>query len=151
MIQNSIETFFESASKKMPDIISPSQELRNKREVYSDNAVVALAPKRPLTISEFIDHVDASFGMVMMYHHIRSRDTEFGQSICCFQEPGTGSMFQIDATCNSKGLITQIDVRVYSSLERMVSQLRDQLHRMNSVSGCFAYKIEEYELLSYFL
>lgn len=151
MLQNSIDNFFESASMKMPDIVTPSMELRNKREVYYDNAVVALALKRPLTISQFIDKVESAFGMVMMYHHVRSRDTEFGQSICFFQEPGTGSMFQIDATSDSKGLITKIDVRVYSSLETMVARLRDQLHRMDAFSGCFAYKIEEHELISYFL
>lgn len=95
MLQNSIDNFFESASMKMPDVVTPSMELRNKREVYFDNAVVALALKRPLTVSKFIDKVDSAFGMVMMYHHVRSRDTEFGQSICFFQEPGTGSISKL--------------------------------------------------------
>lgn len=151
MLQKSIENFFESASMKMPDIVAPSMELHNRREVYCDNAVVVLAPKRPLTVSQFIDKVESVFGMVMMYHHVRSHDTEFGQSLCFFQEPGTGSMFQLDATSDSNDHITKIDARVYSSLETMVTQLRNQLHRMNAVSGSFAYKIEEYELISYFL
>lgn len=151
MLQNSIANFFESASMKMPDIATPSMELRNEREVYQDYAALALAPRQPLSVSQFIDHVDSTYGMVMMYHHVRSHHTAFGQSICCFQEPGTGSMFQIDATCNSEGFITRVDVKLYSSLETMVTHLRAQLRRMSSISGCFAYKIEEHELISYFL
>lgn len=151
MNQNSIETFLESASLKMPDIIKPSNELRQKREVYHDNTVLTLAPRRPLTIQQFIETIEGNIGMIMMYHHMRSRHTDFGQSLCFFQEPGFGSMFQIDCTTDTWGLIKRVDVRLYSSLETMVANLRDQLRRINSVSGEFAYKIEDSELISHFL
>lgn len=59
-------------------------------------------------------------------------------------------MFQLCATTNSCGKITEVDVKLYFSLERMLAELRDTLRRAAMQSGKFTYRISEEELLSYF-
>ena len=59
-------------------------------------------------------------------------------------------MFQLCATTNSNGVITDADVKVFFSMERMLVELRDTLRRVSMQSGIFAYRVSEAELLSYF-
>lgn len=151
MQQTTIDKFLESASLKMPDIINCTRERRGRRELYHDNAVLSMALAKPMTARQFIEATEGAAGLTMMYHHQRSLDTDFGQSLCFFQEPGLGCMYQLDATTDGGGMIESVDIRLYYSLEVMVASLRSQLSRVNAASGHFAYKIEEHELISYFL
>lgn len=104
-----------------------------------------------LLLSRISAELSESYGTIELYRHWRSEDTDYGQSVCAFQEPGTGVMFQICATTNSCGKITGVDVKLYFSLERMLAELRETLRRAAVQSGKFAYRISEEELLSYFL
>ncbi len=140
-----------SASHKLPDLIVPSMELHELREEYDTAAVLVFVLDEPLTLDEIKEIFDESFGMVTVYHHLRSRDTNFGQSVCAFQEPGTGEMFQINASTNAHGMIQRIDVRLYDSMERMAAGLRKELQLMADYPGEFFEAITEPELLSHFL
>ncbi len=151
MIHKSIERFLEGAIYKMDGVVIPKCELKDKREVYRDCAILTFNLSHPLTVKQFEYALEGTHGLVQMYHHMRSKDTDFGQSLCFFKEPGTGEMFQLDCSTNSVGKITTVNVKLYSSLERMVAELRHQLDRVSKVSGQFAYRIEDHELVSHFL
>lgn len=151
MTQESIDKFLFVASKKFPDLISPSMEQKNLREVYDTVAVFVFTLEEPLNIDELKSILDDTFGMVTVYHHLRSRETDYAQSICAFQEPGTGEMFQLNASTNAHGLIVRIDVKLYDSMERMAVEIRDELQRMTNYPGEFFETINEAELLSHFL
>lgn len=146
-----IERFLESAALKLPAIIKPRLENRAEREVYDDYALLSFTLPDPLSVEDFCNELGESFGTIELYRHIRSVDTDYGHSVCAFQEPGTGVMFQLCATTNSLGIITDVDVKVFFSMERMLVELRDTLNRASLQSGTFAYRISEEELLSYFL
>lgn len=146
-----IERFLESAALKLPAIIKPRLENRAEREVYDDYALLSFTLPDPLSVEDFCNELGESFGTIELYRHIRSVDTDYGHSVCAFQEPGTGVMFQLCATTNSLGIITDVDVKVFFSMERMLVELRDTLNRASLQSGKFAYRISEEELLSYFL
>lgn len=151
MTNGTIERFLESAALKLPAIIKPRLENRTGREVYDDYALLSFTLPDPLSFDEFCKELGESFGTIELYRHIRSADTDYGQSVCAYQEPGTGVMFQLCATTNSNGLITDADVKVFFSMERMLVELRDALRRASVQSGIFAYRVSEAELLSYFL
>ncbi len=151
MIHKSIERFLEYASMKMPDLVRPANEQKKLREVYEDYALLVFHLPQPLTMDEMYRETEDIHGLTMMYHHMRSRQTDFGHSICFYQEPGTGEMFQIDGTTNGCGKISQVDIKLFSSMDRMAVVLRQQIKRIKSVPGEFAYMIEEHELLSDFL
>lgn len=151
MIHKSIERFLEGAIYKMDGVVIPKCELKEQREVYRDCAILTFSLPQPLTVKQLQYVLDGTHGMVQMYHHMRSKDTDFGHSLCFFQQPGTGEMFQLDCTTNSAGKITKVDIKIYTSLERMVAELRHQLDRISNVSGQFAYRIEDHELVSNFL
>lgn len=146
-----IERFLESAALKLPAIIKPRHENRAEREVYVDYALLNFTLPDPLSIDDFCNELGESFGTIELYRHIRSVDTDYGHSVCAFQEPGTGVMFQLCATTNSRGVITDVDVKVFFSMERMLVELKDTLRRASLQSGTFTYRISEEELLSYFI
>lgn len=118
--------------------------------MYEDYALLNFTLPDPLSIDDFCNELGESFGTVELYRHIRSVDTDYGHSVCAFQEPGTGLMFQLCATTSSHGVITDVDVKVFFSMERMLVELRNTLRRASMQSGTFAYRISEEELLSYF-
>ena len=151
MMQKTIENFLEGAMLKMPAVVCSKNELRFKREVYSDYTLLVFNLNKPMTITELFTELEGVHGLTLMYHHARSNQTDFGHSVSLFQEPGLGEMFQLDATTNSMGKVTQVTVKLYLSLERMVTELRQQLSRMGTMSGHFLYKMEDYELLTYFM
>ena len=151
MTQKSIERFLKYASMKMPDLVRPANEQTKLREIYDDYALLVFHLPNPLAIDELIEIADDCHGLTMLYHHMRSRQTDFGQSVCLFQEPGTGEMFQLDGTTNGCGRIVRIDVKLYNSMERMVVELRKQLRRISDTPGEFASRLEEDELITYFL
>lgn len=150
MNNGTIERFLESAALKLPAIIKPRLENRTEREVYEDYVLLSFTLPDSLSFDEFCTELGESFGTIELYRHIRSADTDYGHSICAYQEPGTGVMFQLCATTNSKGVITDADVKVFFSMERMLVELRDTLRRVSMQSGIFAYRVSEAELLSYF-
>lgn len=141
----------EYASMKMPDLVRPAYELPKLREVYLDYAFLAFKLPDPMTVVELDEAVNDCYGLTKLYHFMRSRQTDYGQSLCFFQEPGTGEMFQMDCFTNSDGKIHRIDVKLYNSMERMVTELRQQLVRQKVSPGEFDYLIDEYELLTHFL
>lgn len=151
MTQKSIERFLEYASMKMPDLVRPANEQTKLREVYDDYAQLVFHLPHPLTVEELQEIADECHGLTLLYHHMRSRQTDFGQSVCLFQEPGTGEMFQLDGSTNGCGNIVRIDIKLYSSMERMVVELRKQFRRAQETPGEFASRIEEDELITYFL
>ena len=151
MIHKSIERFLEGAIYKMDGVVIPKCEVKEQREVYRDCAILTFSLSHPLTVKQLMYALEGNHGLVLMYHHMRSKDTDFGHSLCFFQQPGTGEMFQLDCSTNSEGKITKVNIKIYSSLERMVAELRHQLDRVSKVSGQFAYQIKEHELVSNFL
>lgn len=151
MTQEIIDKFLYAASHKLPDLIAPGLEQKEYREVYDTAAVFVFVLDEPLSLDEMKELLDETFGMVTVYHHMRSRDTDFGQSICAFQEPGKGEMFQINASTNAHGMIQRVDVRLYDSIERMAAELRRELQAMTNYPGEFFEAISEPELLSHFL
>lgn len=151
MTTETINRFLEYATWLLSDIITPVCEHTELREVYCDYALLVFKVPEPQTPEELIDNADCCTGLRLMYHHKRSRHTDYGQSLCFFQEPGAGSMFQMNATTDGTGRISQIDVRIFSSMERMVAELRDEMRRTRMVGGSFAYEITDEEILGYFL
>ena len=150
MTQQSIDRFMEYAAMKMPDLIRPAYEQTSLREVYRDYTSFVFMLPEPLSIPELIEEIDDTYGLQMMYHHSRSKQTDFGQSLCFFQEPGTGEMFQMDCQTDGTGRVAQLEVKLYTSMERMLTELRQQLARVLTSPGVFDYKLEENELIPYF-
>lgn len=140
----------EYVSMKMPDLVRPANEQKKLREVYQEYALLVFNLPQPMTLQEVVDSAQDIFGLTMMYKHLRSRQTDYGQSLCFFQEPGTGEMFQMDCTTDGRGLIVKVDIKLYNSLERMVTELRQQLKRVGNSPGEFDYKLGEAELITYF-
>ena len=146
-----INNFLYASSKKLPDIINPVLEVKELREVYEDVALFVFNVEDPMTIQELTDIFDETFGIVIVYHHMRSKETDFAQSVCAIQSPGSGPMIKINASTNSLGKITRVDIRLFDSLERFGVETRKDLQRMTNFPGEFYYSLTEVELMTHFL
>ena len=151
MTSETINHFLEYSAFKMPQIIRPIREHKPSRLIQDDCALLTFIPDAPLTMDELFSKADDIHGLIPLYRHCRSRQTDYAHSACFFQEPGTGDMFQMNVSTNSRGLIARIDVKLYSSLERMLTDLRRELKLKTQAGGEFFYQISEEELLSQFL
>ena len=60
-------------------------------------------------------------------------------------------MYQINGSTNGRGEVTSVDVKIYESMDRMELELSEELHRMRTIPGEFAYKMGDDELYSCFL
>lgn len=146
-----IDRFMVSSTLKIPSIIKSRFEDRDKREVYDDYVLLVFNLEQEMTMAEISDEIDECFGLTILYQHVRSRQTDYGQSICAFQEPGTGEMFKLNAMTNSCGVIHSVEVKIYKSLEHMMADTRADLERVLSMPGDFTYRLEVDELISYFM
>ncbi len=151
MDKETIKRFQATAPLKLPTIIKTGLEDTSRREVYEDYASLVFKLPDSLSIEDILDDADESFGTILMYRHVRSWATSFGESFCVFQEPGTGEMFQICGSTNPRGLIDEVDVKIYSSLEVMMAHLHKELKRVEDLPGETLYTMSDYELMSLFL
>lgn len=87
MTNEQISRFLECAAFKLPKIIKSRLEDKSKRELYNDYALLVFELPEPMTMEEFCGAIDDSWGTETLYRHIRSSQTDFGRSVCAFQEP----------------------------------------------------------------
>lgn len=145
-----INQFMMAASLKLPHIITPKLELSREEEEGEYIHFVFSLP-RPLAYSEFCREVNRSHGMVELYRHLPALSTDYGWTLCAFQQIGTGPMMELQGATDGAGKVTQVEVKLYASAERMYADLTDELQRVGRMSGEFVYALTQPELMSYFL
>ena len=151
MTKETLMRFQATAPLKLPSIIEAGSEDVAKREIYEDYVLMHFNLPHHLPLHVLLNDAEESYGTTLLYNHFRSEATDFGQSFCLFQEPGTGEMFEICGSTDSRGFITDVEVRLFTSLELMLVSLRQELRRMADSAGNFRYRLSEPELMAFFL
>ena len=146
-----ISGFLEVASMKLPSVIIPANEDINKREVYDDYATMSFTLQEPMSIRDLLNLIDESAGLIELYYHMRSRQTDFGHSVCIFQEAGTGPMFKLNASTEGDGKLHYVDVTVYTSMEIMSADVIADAERVQALGGEYVYKITVDEAISFLM
>lgn len=148
MQKEQIDRFITLASLEMPALVS--QPLFQGAEVYEDYALLTFRLPRTYPLEELIDELEDQMGLVLLYHHVPSPDTPFGQRCCAYSNPRYGHMHKLNVLADDRVECDTLYVTLYDSLEVMASELREELGRaMNG--GKLLYAVKEEELLKDFI
>ncbi len=148
MQKEQIDRFITLASLEMPELIAES--LFQGAEIYEDYALLTFNLPKKFPMEELIDVLEDQMELVLLYHHVPSLDTPFGQRCCAYSNPRFGHMYKMNAQADDRVECDTLYVTLYDSLEVMGSELREELSRAMG-SGKLLYALKEEELLKDFI
>ena len=148
MQKEQIDRFITLASLEMPALVS--QNLFQGAEVCEDYALLTFHLPKVYPIEELIDELEDQMELVLLYHHVPSNDTPFGQRCCAYSNPRFGHMHKLNAQADDRMECDTLYVTLYDSLEVMGSELREELARV-AKGGKLLYAVKEEELLKDFI
>ena len=147
MLQHFYDQFMTIVPMQLPQLL----DVTTVEEQDNDDFILLTFPLRqPMTLEEVMDSLEDDISLIMLYHHIPSRQTDFGHSCCAYSNPSFEQMFKMNAQTDAGGMVNRIDVTVFDSLENMYADLAldAQLHEG---SGQFKYRRSQDELILDFL
>lgn len=144
MTKEQIERFVTLVSLEMPDLISTVGF--QEAEIYEDWAILTFSLPTSFHIEDLLDEIEDQMTLVLLYHHIPTQDTTFGQKCCAYSNPAFGQMFKMNSIADDNRKCDTLYATLYDSLEIMASELRSELNRL-SAFGEFVYNRTEEKLL----
>lgn len=148
MQKEQIDRFITLASLEMPALVS--QPLFQGAEMYEDYALLTFGLPKTYPIEELIDELEDQVELVLLYHHVPSPDTPFGQRCCAYSNPRFGRMFKMNSQADDRMECDTLYVTLYDSLEVMGSELREELSRVKE-GGELLYALKEEDVLKDFI
>lgn len=148
MQKEQIDRFITLASLEMPTLIA--EHFFQGAEIYEDYALLTFGLPKAYPMEELIDELEDQMELVLLYHHVPSSDTPFGQQCCAYSNPRFGHMFKMNVQADDRVECDTLYVTLYDSLEVMGSELREELLRVLA-SGKTLYALKEEDLLKDFI
>lgn len=129
-LQETVKQFKMLASLQMPNLVKPSMLVSS--ELEDDYALLTYKLPNPMPIDELIDEMEDQMELILLYHMVPSKDTEFGHRCCSYSNPRFEHMFKLNSSTDEHGMCNTVDVTVYASLEYMCEELRSELRRIST-------------------
>ena len=148
MLQEQIERFIMLASLEMPNLIVST--LYQGAELSDESTLLTFSLPQKYSLEDLIDELEDQMELILLYHHIPSEDTIFGHHCCAYSNPHFGHMYKINAIADERCWCDTLYVILYSSLEVMGVELRNELVE-TSKHGRFVYNRKMDELLRDFI
>ena len=147
MLQHFYDEFMTFVPMQLPKLLDVTkvEEVR-----YDDYILLTFPLKNASTIEEVMDTFEDDIQLIMLYHHIPSRQTDYGRSCCAYSNPSFGMRFKMNAQTADNGMVKRIDVTLYGSLEIMCADLTIDME-LHSRSGFFKYRRKKEEMILDFL
>ena len=136
MLEQFCDDFLAVVPLQLPELLDKRK--MEKPVKYDDYVLLTFQLNTPFTIEEVMDMLEDEMEMIILYHHIPSRQTEFGHSCCAYSNPSFGRMFKVNGSTDERGMVSQIKVTIYDSLEHMSADvcLDLSLHCKNGFLQC---------------
>ena len=147
-LQETVEQFKMLAILQMPSLVKPSMMVSS--ELEDDYALLTYQLPNPMPIDELIDEMEDQMELILLYHMVPSKDTEFGHCCCSYSNPRFEHMFKLNSSTDEHGMCNTVDVTVYASLEYMCEELRDELRRISTKGKMLYDRTESKVLLDFF-
>ena len=136
MLEQFCDDFLAVVPLQLPELLDKRK--MEKPVKYDDYVLLTFQLNTPFTIEEVMDMLEDEMEMIILYHHIPSRHTEFGHSCCAYSNPSFGRMFKVNGSTDERGMVSQIKVTIYDSLEHMSADVCLDLS-LHCKNGFFKY------------
>ena len=136
MLEQFCDDFLAVVPLQLPELLDKRK--MEKPVKYDDYVLLTFQLNTPFTIEEVMDMLEDEMEMIILYHHIPSRHTEFGH------------MFKVNGSTDERGMVSQIKVTIYDSLEHMSADVCLDLS-LHCKNGFFKYMKPKEEVLLDFI
>lgn len=147
MLQHFYDEFITYVPMQLPQLLDVTTMQQQKDD---DSILLTFELKQPKTLEEVMDCLEDDIALIMLYHHIPSRQTDFGHSCCAYSNPAFGQMFKVNAQTGDNGMVNRISVTVFDSLEIMCTDLTLDV-QLHEGRGYFKYRRNQDELILDFI
>ena len=143
MLEEAICKFKTMAPSILPDLID--NFWLGDIKAYDYYAILPYEVHNPLPVDKVIRMFDDN----ALYHLIPSNDTTFGHECCAYSYPVTERMYKINCRTRGDGLVHDLKVTIYNSIEVMSSDLFEDL-RLHRNHGDFKIKRKHVDIMNDF-
>lgn len=117
MIQDEIQNFASDAPEMLPELLDASSL---KTSFLSDEfAVLTYCYDCGFKMEEILNMLKDQMAVILLYDARVSESTSYGWSCCAYSNPMFGQMFKINSKTNGCGLVMELAVTLYESMEFM--------------------------------
>ena len=136
MLQHFLDDFLAKVPLQLPRLLDTSN--MHEPECYEDFILLTFSPIEEFDLEEVMDMFEDDMELIMLYHHVASRTSNFGHSSCAYSNPAFGQMFKINAQTANDGKVHNVLVTIYHSLEMIYGDLCVELS-LHENTGSFKY------------
>ena len=147
MLQEAIYKFKASGPMLLPELID--NYWIGEIKAYEDYAILPYEVHIPQPIDKVIDMFEMNADLAILYHLEPSVHTVFGHECCAYCYPVTERMFKINCKTSADGLVHELNVTIYNSIELMSADLFEDL-RLHERRGTFRAKREHVQIMNDF-
>ena len=147
MLQHFYDEFITYVPMQLPQLLDVTTMQQQKDD---DSILLTFELKQPKMLEEVMDCLEDDIALIMLYHHIPSRQTDFGHSCCAYSNPAFGQMFKVNAQTGDSGMVNRLSVTVFDSLEIMCADLTLDV-QLHEGLGYFKYRRTQDELILDFI
>lgn len=148
MLEQFYDDFLAVVPLQLPELLDKRRMEKPVR--YDDYVLLTFTLNNSCPIEDVMDMLEDEMEMIILYHHIPSRQTDFGHSCCAYSNPAFGRMFKVNAATDERGMVSRIKVTIYESLEYMSADVCLDLELHGRV-GFFKYVKPKEEVLLDFI
>ena len=136
MLEQFCDDFLAVVPLQLPELLDKRK--MEKPVKYDDYVLLTFQLNTPFTIEEVMDMLEDEM------------ETEFGHSCCAYSNPSFGRMFKVNGSTDERGMVSQIKVTIYDSLEHMSADVCLDLS-LHCKNGFFKYMKPKEEVLLDFI
>ena len=136
ILLKTVEDFEQTLPSRFPGLLDKASVTNTS--VAEDTVTLTYALKAKYGIDDVMDIFEDQMEFSVLYDFEVSRDVLFGRQCCAYADTKFDSIVKVNATTNQHGLVDQLTITLYESVEVMVNDLIADLRRHSSY-GCLRF------------
>jgi len=144
MLQESIEKFKTLAPLLLPELLGDAK--CDDADIENDMAVLNYTLSGRFELEDVMDKFEDQMELTILYHFVPSILTDYGHQCCAYSDTQFGHMFKIHACTTASGMVENLAVTLYDSMDTMCTDLMEDLDR-HEKRGKFLHKVPKESLL----
>ncbi len=148
MLRHFVEEFLNYMPLQMPTLLDCTT--MSKPKFYDEYALIFCPLPNGYDLEEVMDILEDDMELITLYHHIPSNQSKYKHSTCAYSNPGFGQMFKINAETDDAGMVQELKVTIFGSIDHLCTELCLDL-TLHERNGYFKFKRSKDKVLLDFM